>query len=413
MDSKGQRILQIAHNHPSFHPGGTELTALALHRQALEEGRDSWYLGALESPQIVPNLGTQTIALSADHRESAIFAHRFIRFGLEQPEYQGFLREFADYLRMVKPDVVHFHHLLLFGLEAVHTARKVLPDARLILTAHDFYLICPNNGQLYKHDKKERCPGPALRDCVKCFSDATAADLTLRKQDIAMTLRLFDRIAVPSHLLKSKLEAYLDLGQPVEFVENAFLGEDMAIAPPRQDAGDEVVFAYFGNISAIKGLSDLLDAADILTSRGRDGFRIHVHGAQLFKDAVLKDRMDAAAETLGRTVRFLGGYKAEDAAALMADVDCVVFPSLWWENAPLVVYEALHHGRQVIAYPHGGAPEILARYGAGLVARRSTPEAMAAEMERVLDDPGLASFRPSQSIPGRRELLAGYAPLYG
>jgi glycosyltransferase involved in cell wall biosynthesis len=412
MPAKAERILQIAHNHPSFHPGGTELTALALHRRALEEGLDSWYLGALDSTQTVPNAGTQTIALSPDHRESALFTGFFLRFALEQPEYMGFLREFADYLRMVKPDVIHFHHLLMFGLEAVHTARNTLPNARLILTAHDFYLICANNGQLYKHDTKERCPGPSLRECAKCFSNATVNDLAMRKQDIAMTLRLFDRIAVPSHLLKTKLEAYLDLERPVEFVENAFLGEDPAIASPRSDTGKEVVFGYFGNISAIKGLGDLLDAADILKSKGREGFRIHVHGAQLFKDQVLKDRMDAARESLGPAIRFFGGYKAQDSATLMADVDCVVFPSLWWENAPLVVYEALHHGRQVIAYPHGGAPEILARYGAGLIAGRSTPEAMAAEMERVLDDPELAKCVPAREIPGRRDLLAGYSKLY-
>jgi hypothetical protein len=68
------RILQIAHNHPRFHPGGTELTALALHRQALMSGLDSWYLGALDETQILPNLGTQMIALSADQREAALCA---------------------------------------------------------------------------------------------------------------------------------------------------------------------------------------------------------------------------------------------------------------------------------------------------------------------------------------------------
>ena len=122
--------------------------------------------------------------------------------------------------------------------------------------------------------------------------------------------------------------------------------------------------------------------------------------------------MDAARQTLGPAVRFFGGYTASDAAALMADVDCVVFPSLWWENAPLVVYEALHHGRQVIAYPHGGAPEILQRYGSGLLAARSTPEAMAAEMERVLDDPALAARKPGKPIAQKKELLAAYSILY-
>ena len=56
MQSSGKRILQIAHNHPRFHPGGTELTALALHREALEQGLDSWYLGALDETRLPPDV---------------------------------------------------------------------------------------------------------------------------------------------------------------------------------------------------------------------------------------------------------------------------------------------------------------------------------------------------------------------
>ena len=410
MPAKAKRVLQIAHSHPSFHPGGTELTALALHRQACEEGIDSWYLGALDDTQIMPNLGTRTISLSRDHREAALFSDNFVRFGLEQPEYHGFLKEFADYLRSVQPDVIHFHHLLQFGLEAVHTARNALPQAKLLFTAHDFYLICANNGQLYKYHTKERCAGPAAHECPKCFSNAGVNDLALRRRNIATTLRLFDMILAPSHFLKSKLETFLDEEKPIGFVENAYLGESEEAPPTRR--GDDVVFGYFGNISAIKGLSDLLDAAEILKDKGRDGFRIHVHGAQLIKDELLKDRMDAAGNALGSTIRFFGGYDAEDAARLMGDVGCVVFPSLWWENAPLVVYEALHHKRQVIAYPHGGAPEILERYGVGLISERSEPQALAAAMERVLDDPSLAMCSPCGKIPGRKDLFAAHSPLY-
>ena len=160
MQSSGKRILQIAHNHPRFHPGGTELTALALHRESLEQGLDSWYLGALDETQITPNEGTQMIALTPDQRESALFARNFIRFNLQQPEQYGFLREFGAYLELVRPDVVHVHHVLNFGLEGLHVLRKVLPRAKIILSIHDFYLICANNGQLYKHESRERCAGP-------------------------------------------------------------------------------------------------------------------------------------------------------------------------------------------------------------------------------------------------------------
>lgn len=412
MASEPSRVLQIAHSHPRFHPGGTELVALSLHREALAEGLDSWYLGALEASQTTPNLGTGMIALSADHRESALFVNRFDAFRLQQPDGQGFLLEFRRYLDQIRPDVVHFHHPLNFGLEAFHVARRALPHAKIVLTIHDYYLICANRGQLYRHDLQARCDGPSLHDCLRCMPGRGADDFSLRSLDIANTIGLFDALVSPSAFLKQVMEPHLRPANPIEIVENGYLGEDAPVPPRRRDEGDDIVFGYFGNIVAIKGLADLLAAADLLVARGRRGFRIHVHGAQLIADEALKARMAEAQATLGNAIRFMGGYGSERAAALLSEVDCVVFPSVWWENAPLVVYEAMHHGRQVIAYPHGGAPEILRRHGVGLIAESSRVEALATEMERVLDDPALAVRRPSRPVPGRKDLLAAYRGLY-
>jgi glycosyltransferase involved in cell wall biosynthesis len=411
-EKAGRRILQIAHNHPRFHSGGTELTALALHREALKAGMDSWYLAALDGSQIVPNLGTQMIALSDDQREAALFTIRFRRFALAQDDQFGFLWELREYLTHLRPDIVHIHHLLNFGLDALYIIRSTLPDARIILTIHDYYLICANDGQLYKHEVKLRCPGPALTECLKCFPDRSANDFAMRRLDIRNALSLCDQLISPSYFLKEKFDRYLGSPQAISVVENGYLGADIPPAERRQREGEAVVFGYFGNISAVKGLQDLLDAADILLKDGADNFRLNVHGSQLFEDKVLYDRMQAAKQTLGDRIRFFGVYQPEEMGRHLEDVDCLVFPSVWWENAPLVIYEALFHGRQVVSYPHGGAPEILARYDIGLLALRSDPLALAEAMKRIVDDPSLASITPSRPIPGTRDLLEAYSRHY-
>lgn len=408
-----KRILQIAHSHPRFHPGGTELTALALHREALEQGLDSWYLGALDGTQVTPNEGTMMIALTPDQREAALFANGFTRFKLEQPEHHGFLREFGEYLELLQPDVVHIHHVLNFGLEALHVLRNVLPEAKIILSIHDFYLICANNGQLYKHDKKQRCHGPSLGQCLDCFPSRNANDFAMRALDIRNALSLCDHLVSPSWFLKGKLDQYLGVPMEISVIENGYLGSDPAIVEPRaRPASGGPVFGYFGNISAVKGLADLLDAADLLVESGNAEFSVHVHGAQLFEDKVLADRMEAAKTSLGRKITFFGGYQPPQLASLLTHVDCMVFPSVWWENAPLVVYEAIHAGRQVIAYPHGGAPEILERYGAGIIAERSDPSALAEAMAKVIEDRSLTEISLTRPIPLRPDLLAAYGKLY-
>jgi glycosyltransferase involved in cell wall biosynthesis len=405
------RILQIAHNHPRFHPGGTELTALALHRQALMSGLDSWYLGALDETQILPNLGTQMIALSADQREAALFAEGFRRFALSQDDHFGFLREFRDYLERIRPNVVHVHHVLNFGLEGLQVIRSALPNARIILTLHDYYLICANHGQLYKHETKERCPGPTLVECLKCFPKRRANDFAMRALDIRNALSVCDQLVSPSYFLKEKFDQYLGTGQEIVVVENGYLGADIAAAGRAADA-EQVTFGYFGNISVVKGMGDLLDAAEILDRDGHENFRLHVHGSQLIDDQGLFDRMQATKAKLGDRVQFFGQYSPEDMGRHFERVDCLVFPSVWWENAPLVIYEALYHGRRVVAYPHGGAPEILSRYGAGIIAERSDPRALADAMREILKDRSLADVGPGGSVPGRAELLQNYSALY-
>jgi glycosyltransferase involved in cell wall biosynthesis len=352
------------------------------------------------------------VALSEDQREAALLVDGFRDFSLSQDDHFGFLREFHDYLREIRPDVVHVHHLLNFGLEALFVIRKALPDARIVLTIHDYYLICANYGQLYIHETATRCPGPALTECLKCFPERRAADFTMRALDIRNALSLCDRLVSPSFFLKAKFDRHLEGEQEIAVVENGYLGADIPPAQPRASGDDVVTFGYFGNISAVKGLADLLDAADSLVRRGVENFRVHVHGTQLFEDKVLFDRMQAARGTLRDRVRFFGLYAPEDMGRLMAEVDCVAFPSIWWENAPLVIYEALYHGRQVVSYPHGGAPEILARYGVGLVAGRSDPEALADVMAKVVTDGAHASSISPVKVTGRQALLANYLAHY-
>jgi len=406
------RVLQIAHSHPRFHPGGTELVALGLHHQALAEGLDSWYLGAVDASQTEPHPGTRIIALSDDHRESALFVSGFNTFRLEQADWDGFHADFERYLTLIRPDVVHFHHVINFGLEAIHTVRHVLPDARIVLTIHDYYLICANRGQLYKRPTKQRCDGPSLDACTKCLPEATLNAFAMRRDDVRNTLDRCDAIFSPSVFLKDKMQRHLGIRHEIVCVENGYVGVDPPSSAKSRNGDEPFVFGYLGNIVDVKGLADLLDAAEILQAAGYDNFRVHVHGAQLIDDDHLRQRMEAAQDTLADSVTFFGGYRAADAGRLMADIDCLVFPSLWWENAPLVVCEALHHARQVIAYPHNAAVEILNRYGVGRIAKASHPKALAQEMRMLLDEPRLAQCAPTAPIPQRKDLLARYLARY-
>jgi len=76
-------------------------------------------------------------------------------------------------------------------------------------------------------------------------------------------------------------------------------------------------------------------------------------------DGVYQNRLEALAQDIPDVdISFHGPYKGNDALReILAGVHAVVFPSVWEENHPLVIKEALLHGVPVISSSLGGAPE--------------------------------------------------------
>ena len=80
----------------------------------------------------------------------------FDRFMLGQTESRSFVDAMTELLSSFRPDVVHFHHLSRIGLEAVLLVKRLLPAASIVLTLHDYFAICANDGLM-------TCAGPAAR----------------------------------------------------------------------------------------------------------------------------------------------------------------------------------------------------------------------------------------------------------
>jgi glycosyltransferase involved in cell wall biosynthesis len=87
----------------------------------------------------------------------------------------------------------------------------------------------------------------------------------------------------------------------------------------------------------------------------------------------------------------------------MERVDWVVVPSIWWENAPLVVLEAFRHRRPVICGDVGGMAELVRDGVDGLHAPVGDPAGLARVMRRAVETEGLwdalmAGIRPPPTV---------------
>ena len=158
------RVLFLCHNHPGLQPGGTEVFARGLFRALRDRhGVEGMFLAAVTGAHRERRPGTLLQGIGDAPDEALVWLGHFDRFGLAQPDTYG-LASLGPLIEAMRPDVVHVHHLLQFGVEAVDLIRRAAPRARLIFTAHDFFPLCAQEGQLLTTDGR-LCPGPSLDRC--------------------------------------------------------------------------------------------------------------------------------------------------------------------------------------------------------------------------------------------------------
>lgn len=379
------RILVLAHNHPEFHPGGTEIFAHDLFEAYKRQGAEALFVAATNALHREPRPGTsfQTVGTSGD--EVVLWAGHFDRFYLSQTDSFGTMQDMARLFAEYRPDVVHLHHLLLLGAELPFLARRILPDAEIVLTLHDYYPICHRDGLMLRSGTNEQCRRASPSACKSCFPDIAADRFLLRERNLKTLLRAVDRFIAPSHFLR---ERYIEWGLPAEriaVVRNARPG--VTPAPPLLSRG-KPTFGYFGNLSPFKGVPVLLRAARLLKDEGLE-FGLRLHGGAPFQSPAFTALLDELSADLGGSLVRLGPYGRDRIPALMAAVDWVVVPSIWWENAPLVIQEAFQHRRPLIVSGIGGMAEMVEDGVTGLHALPNDPVDLARTMRRAIEEADL------------------------
>src|SRR5690606_12671575 len=107
----------------------------------------------------------------------------------------------------LRPDVVHVHHPLLIGVEALHLLRRIWPRTRIVMTLHDYYAICAHEGLMRTTDGR-LCDAASPDACRRCLPERSATDFRLRELHIRGMYRLVDRFISPSRFLRDRYIAW-------------------------------------------------------------------------------------------------------------------------------------------------------------------------------------------------------------
>lgn len=394
------RILFLCHSHPDLQAGGTEIFSHDLFRELrLRDRVMGVYLAGTSAGQrsIAPGTAFQAVGTASD--ELLLWTAGFDSFYLSQTDLHGVIHEFASLLRKLRPDVVHVHHTLQLGMELVTLIKRVLPSTQVVMTLHDYYAICANDGQM-QTTAGLPCSKASIDACHRCFPDRPATDFRLRELHIRGALRAVDRFISPSDFLRERFIAWGIAPDQIEVIRNGLPSRPRA--PDRQTPdGRRDHFGFFGHINRFKGATVALDASARL-SRAGVAHQLSLHGSSAYQSQDTLDlfgrSLDAAPDATHR-----GAYVRDEQARLITDVDWVIVPSVWWENAPLVIQEAFAHGRPVICSDVGGMAELVRDNIDGLYFSRGDARSLAQTMQRAIGQPGLwqrlvDGVRPTRTI---------------
>jgi len=236
-------------------------------------------------------------------------------------------------LKDEEPDVVFTHNLKGLGMSAAFQIQKM--GIRHIHTIHDVQLSVP--------------------------SGILVCDQNCNREQISLVRRLYEKAT--KYAIGSPDVVISPSNFLAEFYQsrNFFPNSEVRVIPnptPKYVSREErgivspngpIKFLFVGQIEDHKGIGVLLEAVNNLSFP----FELHIAGdGTRVQSVVKKAKLDSR-------IIFHGFISLEHIRKLMRNCDCVVLPSMCYENSPTVIYESFQVGTAVIASKIGGISELV------------------------------------------------------
>ncbi len=332
-----------------LHPnGGSETYIFRLGEELVRAGHEVEYFGMEHEGRIVGN--------SAGAYTSDMDFHGGSKLSkLTYPIKTVYSREARAKIRAVLdsfcPEVCHlnnFNYQLTPSiiLEIVKWRRETGRECKIIYTAHDYQLVCPNHlcFDIRAGVPCEKCLGGHYFNCIKgrCIHGSAAksavgcAEASFWK--IKKTYKYIDKIICCSHFMKSKLDTDPLLADKTVVMHN-FIDRAEHMHTEKKD-----YVLYLGRFSEEKGIRTLTEAAKRLPE-------IH------FVLAGSGPLADSFADV--PNITNAGFVEGEEKQRLISEAAFTVTPSECYDNCPFSVMESITQGTAVLGADIGGIPELI------------------------------------------------------
>jgi glycosyltransferase involved in cell wall biosynthesis len=267
-------------------------------------------------------------------------------------------RALTETIERVHPDrvLVHnYHGLMSPSILPVLARYKRQLGFRTFLTCHDYHLVFYNPNLLtYPHGQVIPLPLSALASPQRLMARASARGIAhdaMKKlhwhtvEGLLKPAALFDLFLCPSPYMRDAL-AQRGLTRSVLLPNPVSTN----IVPDRPKAAqrEELDLAFVGRVEPEKGLDEFLQLARRTWFHGIGSITVYGDGAQ--REALQIKHADLIATD---RLRFAGRLDHGQLFQALRTHDALVLPSIWAENAPLVIVEAAMIGLPVLTHDIG------------------------------------------------------------
>lgn len=357
------------------HNGGSETYIFKLGECLQSIGHEVQYFGMEHEGRCVGNAMNAYTSDMDFHDGSMLSKIAYPIKTIYSKEARVQIRKVLDDFR---PDVCHlnnFNYQLTPSviLEIVKWRKQTRHECKIVFTAHDYQLICPNHmmNNPTTHANCEKCVGGHYFNCVKgrCIHGSIAKSIVGMAEAVFWnakgTYKYIDIIICCSEFMKRKMDTNTFLIDKTVVLYN-FIDKLEVRSEKKED-----YVLYFGRFSKEKGVRTLLEAAKKLPNI----------------QFVFAGSGDYAKEMKSiNNVKYVG-FKTGDALdTLIRKAKFSICPSEWYENCPFSVMESQSKNTVVIGARIGGIPELVIDGENGLLFESGNVDSLVDAITRLWND---------------------------
>jgi glycosyltransferase involved in cell wall biosynthesis len=272
----------------------------------------------------------------------------------------------------------NFYHVLSPGILDTLAQFKKDNGLRVVMTAHDFHLACPNSGgswfRWWTRRREAIEPGESLALFTRRWDERSLAHSVLKVVQYGWSYRwrrrqeVIDLVMCPSRCVQAMLAplglATIVLPHPIPPLPG--------VAGER---GKKLSLVFAGRIEPEKGLKEFLQQLP-----GDFDAELTVIGAG---SELAQCEAISKARGFGARVKFMGRLPHDETLKRIAGCHVLVQPSRVLETYGLTLIEALAQGTNVLAINRGAAREMVEDSGVGFLFEPDDKDDLATQLRRI------------------------------